>query len=761
MVTRRCAFGLLLILNLLIVYSNHFSNDFQFDDINAIPNNPAIREPATIVRAFVDANLFSSAPEQRTYRPVTTASLALDYWLAGGLHVFVFHLSTFLWYSLQLALMWLLFERLMNMADPHPSNFWTALAAAAAFGLLPANAETINYIIQRADVYNALGCIASLWLFIRYPSQRRFGWYLLPVALAMLAKPPALVFPVLLLAYVLLFEQQGVPALRKWRAAAGAALPSLAVACAVAFLLHLMQPKTWASGSASPGLYRLTQPFVALHYFKSFFLPTNLNIDHGWHSLAPLGAPALAGDLFVLGLLAVTFAACRTRAGKPVAFGILWFLVTLLPTSLVALADVTNDHRMFFSFVGLTLAVIWSLRLALFRWTARLTRHRRLVDGAIAALATVLIVAGVATRVRNRVWLTPKSLWSDSVAKNPHNTRALTNYGNVAYSQADYETALSYWDRAAAINPTCHGCQSNLVRVSLKLHRDDLTERYYRRILELYPSITEAYTAYADWLGSVGRFDEGVLLLDRARKFNPQSQDLKLARTQLMARRNAADRILLIRVLDSDHDTRLSAAEMIAAPAALLTLDRNGDGKLTAEECGANLGISRLPAAEAQKARRLFMRSNPVLLALDANHDGEISPSEIRNAEQELAQLDRDRNGSIETTEMVPGFVTAAVHRLLARLDLNRNGTIESSELNRTPLHSPLIAADIDGDGVVTFEELTNEILYRAGRHKDGVVTQEDLDSAMPSYSVAPIPVSVNRRLTGRNIPPFIMGGLL
>src|SRR5580704_17750991 len=157
MITKRFAYALLLVLNLLIVYSNHFGNDFQFDDSNAIPNNLAIRRPETILRAFIDPNLFSSAPEQRTYRPVTAASLALDYWLAGRLNVFFFHLSTFLWYCMQVVLMFLLFDRLMDMTDPHPSNLWTALAAAALFGLHPANAETVNYMIQRGDLYNALG----------------------------------------------------------------------------------------------------------------------------------------------------------------------------------------------------------------------------------------------------------------------------------------------------------------------------------------------------------------------------------------------------------------------------------------------------------------------------------------------------------------------------------------------------------------------------------------------------------------------------
>ena len=76
------------------------------------------------------------------------------------------------WFALQLVLMFLLFRRIMDLADPHPSNgnFWTALAAAACYGLHPANAETVNYIIQRADLYCTLGVVASLLWFAAKPA---------------------------------------------------------------------------------------------------------------------------------------------------------------------------------------------------------------------------------------------------------------------------------------------------------------------------------------------------------------------------------------------------------------------------------------------------------------------------------------------------------------------------------------------------------------------------------------------------------------
>jgi tetratricopeptide (TPR) repeat protein len=622
----------------------------------------------------------------------------------------------------------------MNLADPHPSNCWTALAAAATFGLHPANAETVNYIIQRADLYNTLGCVAGVWLFARYPAQRKHGWYLIPPALAMLSKAPALVFPLLLLAYVWLFEP-GPEGERKWKFALRPVLPATALAAAAGYLLWRMQPETWSPGAESAALYRITQPFVALYYFKSFFLPAGLNVDPGWHYVSPWSWQALSGYLFVLVLAAMAGVASRTRRGKPVAFGIVWFFVALLPTSLTPLADVTNDHRMFFCFVGLALAVLWTSRLALFHWTRRLTRHRRWIYASVGAMAAILILAGSATRGRNRVWLTEESLWSDSVAKNPLNPRALSNYAASAFDQADYEKALHYWERAAAIDPASPQYQTFLVRASLKLNRGDLSERHLRQLAAMMPLNPGVYVDYAEWLISVGRFDEGLSLLERARQLDPNAANLKRVRMELFAHREAASRTLVFRALDTDGDGRLSAAEILAAPAALLSLDKNGDGELTAEECGARFTGESIRSPQAiERARREFMHASPILEALDANHDGKISAMEMREADRALAALDRDGDGTLKAARLVPEYVTAAARRVMAQIDRNRDGQIEPDEWPPAgPLRDLLTAADVQLDGVVTLEELTNEIFYRADRNRDGVVTQEELEAAIRS----------------------------
>ena len=111
--------------------------------------------------------------------------------------------------------------------------------------------------------------------------------------------------------------------------------------------------------------------------------------------------------------------------------------------------------------------------------------------------------------------------------------------------------------------------------------------------------------------------------------------------------------IPVLAALDADHDRVISAAEIANAAAALRSLDKNHDGKLTAEECGGPV----LPYADSQSVKRTnlaFVRYHPVLATLDADHDGEISASEMENAPAALKTLDRNHDGKLTLDEILP-----------------------------------------------------------------------------------------------------------
>ena len=73
-----CAAALLAV---ALAYANHFHNSFHFDDWHTVAENPAIRSLANVPGFFRDGRTFSVWPANASYRPLVSATLALDYWL--------------------------------------------------------------------------------------------------------------------------------------------------------------------------------------------------------------------------------------------------------------------------------------------------------------------------------------------------------------------------------------------------------------------------------------------------------------------------------------------------------------------------------------------------------------------------------------------------------------------------------------------------------------------------------------------------------
>src|SRR5579863_5061795 len=117
----------------LLVYANHFGNDFHFDDSHSVVQNPYIRDLSNVPKFFSDIETATVLPANRTWRPLVTASLALDYRLGRGLKPLYFHASTMFWFLLQLALMFALFRKIFDAVRPDPRNAWVALFGTALY----------------------------------------------------------------------------------------------------------------------------------------------------------------------------------------------------------------------------------------------------------------------------------------------------------------------------------------------------------------------------------------------------------------------------------------------------------------------------------------------------------------------------------------------------------------------------------------------------------------------------------------------------
>lgn len=488
---------------LAAAYSNHFHNGFHFDDSHAIEDNTYVRSLSHIPRYFRDATTFSVLPQNQSYRPLLQTTFAIDYWLGGGYRPVAFQAQTFAWYLVLIVAIAALFESIT-------ANRWITLAASAVYALNPVCAETVNYIVQRGDLLSTLGVVAGLVAYVRWPGRRRQAWYLIPVVLGALVKPPALIFPVLVATYLSLFEKR-TPIVR-------AIAPSVAVVILMAGWFTWMTPASATTGASNGGLYLWTQPFVALRYFLMFFAPIGLSADNDWSLVSgPFDWRVAAGLGFVALLAAAIRFSSRRDATKPIAFGLAWFALTLLPTSLTPLAEVANDHRMFFPFVGLSLAVTTAAALGL----ARVVAARSQAAVAAGVMTIVLLAGSAGVYARNEVWRSDETLWRDVTENSPNNGRGWMNYGLSLMERGDYDGALAAYRRAEPLTPNYHLLQINMALAYGGIGQSALVEPHFLRAVDLEPIDWRSHLYYALWLLRVGRAPDALAHARIARELNP------------------------------------------------------------------------------------------------------------------------------------------------------------------------------------------------------------------------------------------------
>jgi tetratricopeptide (TPR) repeat protein len=585
------------------VWSNHFEAVFQDNDFHVIVNNRAIQDLANIPHFFKNPRLYADQPELAEYRPLALVSLALDNWLARPVNPSVFDADAFLWFILDVFVFALLCVLI-------PAGGWRrALFVVALFAFHPVVGETLNYASRRGDLMGALGVLTGLVFWIVWPrllpakviefhgvpktgwdefrrvwSPRINGWYrsfveaplqlyLIPVALGLLADPGAAVFPLLLLAYILVFDRDpkyGKP----WRRV----LPS-ALVCGLYWAAQLAFTWKYAAGYRLPALdYWITQPWVVLRYLWIFLVPVNIAavsdlraFPHIWSPLALVGIAGLAG------LVVFTRWLGKKEEWRTSAFGLWWFLIALLPSSLVPQRAAEADYRMFLPLMGLAIATVGAGWLLYRRYAAAARSRFQAVAVCASVTAVLLAVLCWLTYTRTEVFKSQQAFWEDVVEVSPGSGRAFIEYGVVlrADGQVDrgYASLMHAVSLISASQPAA-GVQGDapdellLARAFDLFGKDQETVDHFHRALQANPNYAQAWSRYSHWLLLHDRIPEAVDAAQRALKISPWDTEAQHSLLEFYSRtfdwpdlKKQAETLLAFDPTDEDARRSLEVAE--------------------------------------------------------------------------------------------------------------------------------------------------------------------------------------------------------
>lgn len=514
-------------LALTLVYLNHFDNGFHFDDTHCVENNLFIRDIKNLPKFFTDATTFSSLPANQGYRPLMTTFFSIDYFLGDGLNPVNFHITTFFWFLLQLYFMFRIFRILFHKTGIALNGSWLSFAAVVFYGLHTANAETINYISARSDSISTSFLVISFFIFLRYPEKRTQFLYLIPLIAGVLVKPAALVFPGLIFSYLLFFESdkdsgKNIFSIKNIGRTFTQALPSLILCGSLYWFQSYMTPKTFVPGN-DPFYFAITQPFVSLHYFVTFFIPYNLSADTDWTVLSGIGDPRFwIGVSFLIILLALIILTSGKNKLKPVAFGLSWFIIALLPSSsIVPLAEVLNDHRTFFPYIGLTIALFGISGVFIQKLRKEELWNKAPGKMVVALFFMAILSHSYGTYLRNEVWDNNLNLWQDVSEKSPGNGRGLMNYGIALMENGNLEKAEGYFEQALKIIPEYPYLHINYGLLILRKEQPEKAEIYYKNAVKLGNNNPESHYYYGHFLSTQNRTQEAIAHLKQSITLSP------------------------------------------------------------------------------------------------------------------------------------------------------------------------------------------------------------------------------------------------
>jgi tetratricopeptide (TPR) repeat protein len=485
----------------LAVYLNSFAGPFLLDDKGRIVQNPHIRSlwpPWDVVA--------------HSTRPVVELSVALNYAL-GGLNPWGYHAFNLAVHLLAGLVLFGIVRRTLQSEKLRPRYgrpaTWLALAVALIWLVHPLQTESVTYVIQRGESLMGLFYLLTLYCGIRgCHSLRPRAWFIAAVgacALGMGSKEVMVTAPILMLLYDRVFLAESLAEI--WRRRRGLYLGLASTWLLLGFLLATsrVEEQNILVPGLTPWRYATAQFGVIVHYLRLAVWPHPLVLDYAWP--LPVGASAVVPWAAVVAALAGGTVLAFRRVPWAGFCGAWFFLILAPSSSIVPIADLAFEHRMYLPLAAVVAVVVVGGYEALGRLPVGADLRRGvgagLLVGAVAAL-------GFATVRRNEDYRNELRMWTDTVARRPDNGRAHYNLGHALYQKGDLDDAMAHLKEAVRLTPDDAKSHIMLGLVLVARGQTEAGIAHYREAMRLDPKEPVAHFNLAVALASRGLVDEAI-----------------------------------------------------------------------------------------------------------------------------------------------------------------------------------------------------------------------------------------------------------
>lgn len=428
----------------LAVYAGTVGHAFVFDDNPEVLDNEAIRSLSNVPALFAQSAWKGAGEDNPIYRPLTTATYALNH-AVSGLSPWSYHLLNVLLHAVATALV-------LAVALRHGTSLVPALGAALVFAVHPIHVEAVANVAGRKDLLVAVFTLAALLAHARAVHRGGAAAIAAPLflAAALFSKESGLATVGLLLARDVLLDRDA------WRTSRSRVL-RLYAAYAVVTVGYLAARRI-VVGSLGVPLIPFAENPIAHEPFTTrvvtavavigrglqlLVVPVTLSPDYSYAAIAP-ATPASDPRLW-LGVAGIAAAAAATawtwRRAPMVAFGIVWYAFTLFPASnlLVPIGTIFGERLLYVPSIGFCLLVGCALAALL---ATRAATAVRWAGAAIVLLLGWRAVSYAAT------WRDELSLFSWGVRAQPRSSKMRQSLGAVLMEQGRPADAVPQFEAA-------------------------------------------------------------------------------------------------------------------------------------------------------------------------------------------------------------------------------------------------------------------------------------------------------------------------